>query len=269
MEKWQKLCLISELSIQKTLDCGQCFRWEETDGVWRGAAFGRTLRLAERGDTVETDAPEADLPLWREYFDLGTGYAEIAKRVASGEFMTAAAEFSAGLRILRQEPWEALCSFIVSQCNNIPRIKKIIAELCRLFGDPLGGGMYAFPAARTLAGLSEADLAPLRSGYRAKYIIEAAKAAADGGLDLDALREADCGDALRELMRLPGVGLKVASCAALFGLRQYDAFPVDTWVKKALREYFPPDFDHRVFSPWAGVAQQYMFYYIRHLQSKN
>jgi N-glycosylase/DNA lyase len=180
--------------------------------------------------------------------------------------MGAPVEYGAGIRILRQERWEALCSFILSQCNNIPRIKKIIETLCAYFGAPvdfMGRSYFTFPTAEQIAALSPEDLAPLRSGYRAPYVIAAARAVASGELDLDALAGTDTATARAALKALPGVGDKVANCAILFGLHQLDAFPIDTWMKKAISANFGDGFDPKIFSPYAGIAQQYLFYHAR------
>jgi N-glycosylase/DNA lyase len=179
--------------------------------------------------------------------------------------MAAAASFGAGIRILRQDPWETLCSFILSQCNNIPRIKRLVETLCALFGDPIPGARnaFAFPSPQRLAGLRETDFAPLRAGYRAKYILSAANAVASGALNLAELAASTPDAALASLKTLPGVGDKVAACAVLFGLHMLDAFPVDTWMKKAIARHYGAGFDPAIFAPYAGIAQQYMFYYER------
>jgi N-glycosylase/DNA lyase len=260
----------SELSLVATFECGQCFRWNRVndpgfadDVVYEGVALGRAARFWQTGDIVATDAPAEDIPLWRDYFDMELDYAEIRRRVSSDEHMRRAAELGAGIRILRQDRWEALASFIISQCNNIPRIKKIVETLCALFGDELAPGVFAFPPPERIAGLTETELAPLRSGYRAPYIIEAARAVASGALALDKLAELTAREAVDELKKLPGVGEKVASCAALFGLHLLDCFPIDTWMKKAIAAHYGAGFDPGRFSPYAGIAQQYLFYYER------
>jgi N-glycosylase/DNA lyase len=253
-----------------TFECGQCFRWSaDGDGVYTGVVRGRVARVRREGDAVVIECPREDFEhVWREYFDLDRDYAAIRESLCVNDHMRAATEFGAGIRILRQEPWEALCSFIISQCNNIPRIKKIIETLCGLFGEVIefGGAEYrAFPSAERLAGLDETALAPLRSGYRAAYILGAARAVASGELDLAALSASasDHETARRAVMSLRGVGNKVADCAILFGLHHLDAFPVDTWMKKAIASRGGGALDPTIFSPYAGIAQQYIFYYER------
>ncbi len=265
-EKTMRLAGTDELDIVKTFECGQCFRWNaDESGVYRGTALGAAARVwsADGGVYIASDFD----PGWRDYFDLGCDYDGISLNFTGiSPYMDECVAFGRGIRILRQEPWEALCSFIISQCNNIPRIKGIVERLCQGFGEPLsfeGDTYYTFPPAETLAGLSEKDLAPLRCGYRAAYIISAARAVADGTLDLDALSCACCEDSLKTLKNCYGVGTKVANCANLFGLGHMEAFPIDVWMKRALNEHFPPDFDPAALGPYAGLAQQYIFYYAR------
>ena len=167
---------------------------------------------------------------------------------------------------MHQDRWEALCSFIISQCNNIPRIKKIVETLCALYGDEVslcGKTFYSFPSAEKLAMLEPDDLSPLRCGYRAPYIINAARSVASGETDLEALAAADTDTAMKALLSLNGVGKKVANCAVLFGLGHMEAFPIDVWMKRALSENFPPKFDPAALGEYAGLAQQYIFYYAR------
>ncbi|MCF0136783.1 MAG: DNA-3-methyladenine glycosylase 2 family protein [Oscillospiraceae bacterium] len=260
-----KLCSADELDIVKTFECGQCFRWNADDrGVYHGVASGNYAEL-ETKDGLVYITTDADESFWRDYFDLGTDYAEISSAF-TGEYLETCRQFGCGIRILRQEPWEALCSFIISQCNNISRIKGIVEKLCRCFGDELKAGdvvCYGFPSAERLADLTPEELAPLRAGYRAEYIITAAKAVSDGSLDLEALKRMNCRDAVKELRKLKGIGEKVANCVVLFGLSHMEAFPVDVWMKRALKENFPEGFDPESLGAYAGLAQQYIFYYAR------
>ena len=254
----------TELDLIKTFECGQCFRWEAgPDGVWRGVADARELAVWETNGAVFCDAAGLDLPFWRRYFDLDTDYAAFEKAFIAPAYLRESVENGRGIRILRQAPWEALCSFILSQCNNIPRIKKIVTTLCRQFGDALPGGTFSFPSAARLAPLSEKDLAPLRAGYRTAYVLEAARRVDSGILDLAALAALPDEEAFAQVCALPGVGTKVANCFLLFGLHKLSRFPVDVWMRRALAAHFPPDFDPAVLGPGAGLAQQYIFYYER------
>lgn len=268
--KTEKIYLgsLQELDPVKTFECGQCFRWNaESPGVYTGVARGRAARVLTEGDEVYIITTQADFDaVWRDYFDLDRDYEAIRLGFDAGDYLRRCADYGAGIRILRQESWEALCSFILSQCNNIPRIKKIVETLCAAFGEEisfLGGTYYTFPGAETLSSLSLEDLAPLRCGYRASYLLDAAKAVASGALDLGALAAADTDTAMKALCALNGVGEKVASCAVLFGLGHLEAFPVDVWMKRALFEHFPGGFDPKSLGPYAGIAQQYIFYYAR------
>ena len=232
---------ISDLDLAQTLDCGQSFRWSENgDGSFSGIAFGRSVRVRLDGDTLYIEnAPREDAPLWRSYFDLDLDYGEVRRGIAEiHPILREASEYAGGIRILRQEPYEALCTFIISQNNNIKRIKGIVAEL------------------------SPDDLAPLRAGFRARYLADAAKKVASGEVDLEKCRGADYGEARAELMKITGVGVKVADCTLLFGLHRVEAFPVDVWMKRALETLFP-GMAPSDFGEYAGIAQQYIFHYSR------
>ncbi len=263
-----------DFDLKKIFECGQCFRWNETEtGVWSGVAMGRAARVSFDGRilTIADSAPEGAENVWPEYFDLDRDYRAARQAVAVDGYMAAAGEFGAGIRILNQDRWETLCSFIISQCNNIPRIKKIVETMASCFGDEVafrGETRHAFPSAAAVAALEPEDLSPLRCGYRAPYVIAAARAVASGGLDLDALSRTDEDTARRTLKALPGIGDKVANCVILFSLRMGGAFPVDTWMKKALSRHYPDGFDPAVFGQNAGLAQQYMFYYQRSFTEK-
>ena len=249
---------INSFDLAETLDCGQCFRWnQQADGSYTGVAFGRVLNISEKNRSqVIEDA------FWRDYFDYQLDYGKIRSDFAAFDpTLAQAAEFAPGMRILNQEPWEALCSFIFSQNNNIPRIKGIVSRFCAEFGRDIGGA-YTFPAAKTIAVLQEDDLSGLRCGFRARYLLDAAKKVAQGEIDLDELRTVPLADARAKLMTIIGVGPKVADCTLLYGLHRLEAFPMDVWMKRAMSTLFPgrqPEF----FGKYAGIAQQYIFHYSR------
>ena len=181
--------------------------------------------------------------------------------------LTRAAACAGGIRILRQEPWETLCSFIISQNNNIPRIKGIVERLCRTYGDPIGtprGVFYSFPGPERLARLSVDEIFALRVGFRAKYISDAARKVASGEVDLGEVAALPTPEAAEALRRISGVGPKVAACALLFGFDRGDSFPVDVWVRRVLAKYYPDGFDPAALGDRAGIAQQYLFYYERY-----
>ena len=265
-----KLCDVSQLDIVKTFECGQCFRWNADDsGVYTGVVGSYAAQVsAEDGSVyITSDAP---YEFWAEYFDLDRDYGAISAGF-TGDYLRTCTEYGLGIRILKQDSWEALCSFIISQCNNISRIKGIVERLCEFFGEPFeycGRTYYSFPTAKRLSVLTPEELAPVRSGYRAEYIIEAAKAVSNSDLDLEFLTKCGYRDAIKALRGIKGVGEKVANCVVLFGLYHMEAFPIDVWMKRALKENFPPDFDPESLGEYAGLAQQYIFYYARSMGKK-
>lgn len=254
----------ANFNLAQTLDCGQAFRWRKNEnGVWSGIVADKFIELYEdNGDIIITGSTENDFKsLWKNYFDLDRDYENIIRAVSADKKVKAAAEFSSGIRILNQDPWEALCSFIISQNNNIPRIKGIIERLCENFGQKVAG-RYTFPSAKVLAPLSPDDLAPIRSGFRAKYIIDAAAKVASGEILLENLKTTDFNTAREKLMTIKGVGPKVADCVLLFGLGHIEAFPQDVWIKRAMAQMFEGELP-QCAAPYAGIVQQYIFYYIR------
>lgn len=243
------------------LDCGQAFRWTEQDGKWRGAAYGRALTVEQRGESLifHTDEEEYE-KIWKAYFDLERDYGKIISSYDDIYLQRAVSEFD-GIRILKQEPWEALCSFIISQNNNIPRIKGIISRLCESFGESLGTE-FSFPSAEKIAGLTAEDLSPLRAGFRAKYIIDAAQKVASGEVDFKAVGENDIEFGREELQKIKGVGAKVAECTLLYGFGKIEAFPVDVWVKRIMSELYPDGLPACTRGT-EGIAQQYLFHWRR------
>ena len=254
------------LNIQKTFECGQCFRFIPDGDGYSGVAFGRALHVTQDGDAVllyGVRQPEYE-EIWARYFDLDRDYDALSAAFCNDETLRTAYTFSRGIRILSQDPWETLCSFILSQNNNIPRIRKIIAALCEHFGTPIEGTpFYAFPTAERLASAGTEGLARVRCGFRAKYVADAAEKVASGTLDLQALRNQPYEAAKAGLMTIYGVGTKVADCVLLFSLGFYEAFPIDVWVKKVISKYYGKSFDGSRFGAYAGIAQQYLFYYER------
>lgn len=246
--------------LAQTLDCGQCFRWNrQPDGSYTGVALGKVFNIS--GENFEEVMKN---PQWRNYFDLDLDYAKIREDLSAADPVLAqAAKFAPGMRILNQDPWEALCSFIISQNNNIPRIKGIVARLCSEFGSEIDGGMeHDFPKPEVLAALSEEDLAPVRCGFRARYLIDAARKVAGGEICLEELRREELAKARETLMTIVGVGPKVADCALLYGLHRMEAFPMDVWMKRAMGTLFPGR-KPESFGKYAGIAQQYIFHYSR------
>lgn len=258
---------VSNFDLAQTLDCGQAFRWSQNEnGVWSGIAFGKYIELCEKnGDIIISGSNQADFEnIWSNYFDLSNNYATIIKEVSQNQTVAKAAAYSGGIRLLNQEPWEALCSFIISQNNNIPRIKGIIERLCENFGDKINGG-YTFPSAQTVAKLSIDDLSVIRSGFRAKYIIDAAQKVNSGEINLESLKSSDYDTARKILLTIKGVGPKVADCVLLYGLGHKNAFPRDVWINRALEQLFDGNIPDCA-KQYGGIVQQYIFHYIRNRQ---
>lgn len=257
-----------DFSLERTLESGQCFRFVRDNDAYLCAAGSHTARITQDGDTLyfEGVGDMDEALFWADYFDLGRDYGEINEFLSKTDANVADAIKSCpGIHILKQEPWETLCSFIISQNNNIPRIKKIVLSLCSLFGDEIGNGFFSFPAADVIARAGVEALSPIRAGFRNKYIFDAACRVADGDIDLTKVASMELESAVGELKRIKGVGDKVASCALLFGFGMLDAFPVDVWVKKVIGKYYGDTFEPRMFAPYAGVAQQYLFFRERSL----
>lgn len=265
------------LSLDLTLDCGQSFRWEKNhDGRWcavvsgteNGKPCSKYVEIAQnKADiTFFNTSERAFVEFWSPYFDLERDYDTICNSLKSDANISKAIDEFYGIRILNQDPWETLCSFIISQNNNIPRIKGIITRLCENFGEPVitidGNTLYSFPTAECLAKLNEDDLAPLRAGFRNKYIIDAARKVADGTVDLEKVRTLSLDEAETELIKIKGVGTKVAQCALLYGCGHIDAFPMDVWVKRIMREMYPDGLP-ACTSGVRGIAQQYLFHWRR------
>lgn len=247
------------------LDCGQAFRWVQKDGKWHGVAYGKALIAEQIDNRLILDCSAEDFEsIWKNYFDFDCDYEKITASYDDKYLKSAVSEYS-GIRILRQEPWEALCSFIISQNNNIPRIKGIVERLCDTFGDG-EDGQKAFPSAEKLAKLTVEDLAPLRAGFRAKYIIDAAQKVASGEVDFEKISNEPIEFGREELQKIKGVGAKVAECTLLYGFHKIEAFPIDVWVKRIMAEMYPDGLPPCTKGT-EGIAQQYLFHW-RRMQDK-
>ena len=281
-----------------TFRCGQCFRWRaEPDGSWSGVVSGAFANLSyapsarkkNRGEIIIKSGLFADSPVrreryWRNYLDLDRDYSAAKQMLAANDkVMAHAIDFGGGIRILNQEKWETLISFIISQNNNIPRITGCIENLCRKFGAHAGrfGGReyYAFPAVSDLARIGAEGLAASRLGYRAKYIADtASEVSRDGGAKLESGDSLPVKEIESYLLSLPGVGPKVAGCVLLFAMKKMEAFPVDIWVRRVMSRFYGmdennlsaiKDYAARNFGNCGGLAQQYLFNYIRALGNPN
>ena len=250
--------------LKTIFECGQAFRWESiAPDTYQGVVGGRCRQITQSGETLilrGVDEHEFN-SVWFDYFDLGRDYGALQAVFSCHKHLREAVQYCPGIRVLRQEGWEALCTFILSQNNNISRIKGLVKRLCEHFGETIDGG-FAFPTPQRLAPLSPGDLAVVRCGFRAKYIIAAARAVADGQINFEALRTLPVEQAMSILQTIYGVGPKVAHCALLFGFGRVECLPVDVWMRRALQAWFPDGLPGEL-RPVAGIAQQYIFHYAR------
>ena len=264
-----KVTDISGLSLPETLDCGQCFRWNQAaDGSWCGVAYGicRNIRREDGGITIIGADEKEFSEVWYNYFDFGRDYDELKKEFAECEILHDACEFAPGIRVLRQEPWEAFITFIISQNNNIARIKGIVERICAAFGTEIGEGIYAFPTPQQLAAVPAEEFTKLGCGYRADYLVFAANEVASGRLDLAALAKFPTAEARKRLLEVYGIGPKVADCVLLYGLGKTECCPADVWMKRvicALGGSMPA-----CVTDYAGIAQQFLFHYARNYPEK-
>lgn len=263
-------------NITQIADSGQCFRMNRLEEKhYSLIAFGRYLELWQiDADTVELSSSEEEFDLiWKDYFDIQYDYTKIVNDLMNGvdKFLRDAAEYGGGIRILKQEPFEMLISFIISQNKNIPSIKSCIERICETYGevkiDRRTGVTYStFPGPEILAAAKKEDLRALKLGYRDAYIISAAQAVASGATDLSALKDYNHEETVKNLRCIHGVGEKVANCVSLYGLHHIEAFPVDVWINRVLSEIYENRFDIKKYEGFAGIVQQYMFYYMRYLK---
>jgi len=247
-----------------SVDCGQAFRWvKKEDGSFHGVIFKKAVDIVQNGNEIifKNSDEETFKNVFEPYFDLDRDYEKICAGF-DDKYLKKACEKYSGIRILHQEPWEALCSFIISQNNNIPRIKGIIERFCSSFGENLGNGDFSFPSAEAVSKLSEADLAPLRAGFRNKYILDAAAKCCFGEVSLEKIKTMPIEQARQELMKIKGVGPKVAECTLLYGFNRVEAFPVDVWVRRIMQTMYPQGLPPCTAGV-EGIAQQYLFHYIR------
>ena len=276
-----RVAISGAYDLAKTLDCGQAFRWERvSDSEWIGVAREKLISVEQNGGElcIYNATAEDFHSMWKHYFALDEDYDAIDRELlesCQNPTFVKALECGRGIRILHQDAWETVCSFIISQNNNIPRIKKIIEALSVALGKKIdtsgmenhgarGREFYSFPTAEAILNGGEDFIFSLKTGFRAKYIIDAASKWCSGEINENELREIKALDeALAYLCRVKGIGLKVASCALLFGFERHDPFPVDVWMRRVLDKYFEKDFNPSSFGRYAGVAQQYLFDYER------
>jgi len=272
---------IKDFEPKHIFECGQCFRWnKEEDESYTGVAFGRVINVKKTGnDVILSNTNIEDFNnIWYSYFNLDLDYGEIKKELSNDPTLKEAIKFGEGIRILRQNEWEILISFIISANNRIPMIKRAIELLSESYGNYIGKyngkKYYSFPTPESLQDLSIKEVENCKVGFRAKYIINAAKIVSNKEIDIYNLKNFSIDDARKELMTFSGVGPKVSDCIMLFSMGKYDSFPIDVWVKRVM-EYFYVNEDSKLsyiqqygqnkFGKYAGFAQQYLFYYAREL----
>lgn len=255
-----------DFSLEDTLLCGQCFRFNKKDNGFEGVVRGRYLYLEQRDNSLFIrDAKLNEAEYFIDYFDFNRDYKSVYSLICKNGILKQSADAAKGIRILKQDFFETLLSFIFSQNNNIPRIKKIIETFCLTFGKKLENGFYAFPTPEDLKGIKIEDLAPLKCGFRDKYIISAATEVIEGRVTEQQLKELDFEDAKAKLMTIKGVGEKVAECVLLFGLSRIEAFPQDVWIKRVMQEIMPNGLPPELKNV-GGIAQQYLYHYARNLE---
>ena len=261
------------LSLAAIADSGQCFRWKREKEGYRVIAMGKALHLwQEPGeDRLYLDCSQQDFDsCWKHYLDLDTDYRSIIAAIPPEDaYLRAAAEHGQGIRILRQEPWETLITFILSQRKNIPAIKQAVEKLCTAAGQVIdeenGEVLHAFPTASEILRLGLDGLQACGLGYRAPYILQTAEAFCQGKICVTALESLDDEALFGALCSLYGVGRKIAHCTMLFGFHRMNAFPVDVWMDRVWKNRYPAGIPTTSYAPWAGVMQQYMFAYERYL----
>ena len=271
---------VRDYDLAATLSSGQAFRWEYREGVWDGVVDRQWVRLRSTPGQIlaQTSSPVEDWFWLTDYLRTEENLEPVLASFPDDVPLRAAVNACRGLRLLRQDPWECLASFILSSTKQIVQIRQIVALLCRRFGEPVTvpggtGEIFSFPMPERIATCTEAELRECKMGFRAPYLRGTAQKIAESEVDLNYLGTMPVDAARAELMRLPGVGRKIADCVLLFAYGFQEAFPVDVWVMKALRQlYFPrrrvnrkrlDKFTATYFGPNAGYAQQYLFHYMR------
>lgn len=290
---------LKNFDIKQILECGQCFRWDKiSDTNYIIVAYGRVIEVLQEGDkaTIYNSNEEDFNNIWINYFDLERDYDEIKTELAKDEILRKSVDFGYGIRILNQDPFEMLISFIISARNSIPSIKKTVKKICEAWGERIeykGVEYYTFPTPKAIKEATLEDIQGTGASFRSKYIVDTIKKVNEAIevkedmennpdkyserpeiLDFDleyikSLNDDECHVALQKFM---GVGAKVADCIMLFSMSKHSAFPVDVWVKRAMIYFYvAPDvslnkmrvFARDKFGAYSGMAQQYLFYYAR------
>lgn len=274
---------VSDFDAKHIFECGQCFRWtKEEDGSYTGISFGKVLNVKsdyEKGTVILDNTNLKDFQdIWFDYFDLGRDYGAIKEALSEDPVLDHAIKYGKGIRILKQEPWELLISYIMSANNSIPMIARSIRLLSEMYGKQVhykGNTYYTFPAPDELQGAGLEGISLCRAGFRCKYIYQASEMVNSGEIRLEEITALNIDNARSLLMKVPGVGPKVADCIMLFSMQKYNAYPVDVWVKRVTEYFFLgrdvkmkeiQRFAEEKFGDLAGFAQEYLFYYARELK---
>lgn len=254
--------------ISQICESGQCFRMKKKSGdTYSVIAGNKYLEVTQNETQCIFHCSDAEFEdFWKHYFDLGTDYGEYRQKISPRDaYLNHAAELGGGIRILNQDLWEMIVSFLISQQNNIVRIRRCIQNISEKYGEKMentsGGIYYAFPTAEALACLGDDGLKECNLGYRSKYVVRSAKSIVGGEVSLEKIKAMPYKKAKEELLKLFGVGEKVADCICLFALHHLEAFPVDTHINQALKAHYPKGFPKRRYKGFEGVMQQYIFYY--------
>lgn len=269
---------IDHFNLKKTFECGQCFRWDEVDkDEFIGVVDGKVMHIKEDDGVFtfyDTDKEYFDSFL-NNYFDFNLDYNEIDKKISTDDHIKKCIEYGKGIRILKQDLFETIISFIISANNNIPRIKKIIGAICEKYGNEIdykGKKYYSFPTYKDLKDVTKEEFHELKMGFRDKYLVDAIHKINSGEIDLDKLTNMPTLEAKKELMKIKGVGEKVSDCILLFSLKRLELCPMDVWVKRIFENRyglsdltFENGFNlaKNNWGEYAGIAQQYLFYYER------
>lgn len=267
-----KVELEDKINFTQIAQSGQCFRINEvSENTFQIIANDKLVEITQVDDySFLINCSDTDFEFWKMYLDLDRNYNEIIEKVAKSdnEYIKTCVEKGFGLRLLQQDLWEMLISFIISQRNNIPRITSTINKMCECFGekkqDSRGNYFFAFPTPESLALETKESLNILRLGYRDEYILKLAKDVSSNEKDLDLLKSMEFSEAYKNLLNIRGVGPKVANCVSLFGLNNVDAFPIDVWIQRILDRYYNGKWDNSEFDGINGIIQMYMFFAVRH-----
>lgn len=257
----------TDIDLCKTFTCGQCFRWYADGDGWTGVVRGQVLHAVQTDDgfILENTTVSQFQSIWADYFDLNKDYKKLIAPQRTDPFVERCFQYGAGIRILHQEPFETILTFILSANNNIKRISKIIEALCREFGSPVQYKdkiLYSFPTPVQLAGVDADDLQPLHAGYRDKYVLDAVRKLQNPQI-FNKINSAKTAEARNILCGIKGIGPKVCDCILLFAFQRYEVFPKDVWIKRIIHDVYADEFEESNLGKYAGIIQQYFFYYGR------